>query len=218
MKSPELLELTASEPLTFDEEMEMQQKWHLDEDKLTFILLERPGSSPSSSHPVLTPDEIRECRMVGDVNMFLPNGPHEEGECEIMIASPDDRRKGFAREALTLFLGYAIPTLGLRPTNLIARIGRSNSASMALFESLGFGIVKVVEVWDEVEMRWGHTPGSHLGSTDGEAESAEMGSIEGEAENGDGGNEEDEKERRRKDTEWKLRVPEGRTGVYDPPL
>jgi hypothetical protein len=89
---------------------------------------------------------------------------------------------------------------------------------MALFESLGFGIVKVVEVWDEVEMRWGHTPGSHLGSTDGEAESAEMGSIEGEAENGDGGNEEDEKERRRKDTEWKLRVPEGRTGVYDPPL
>lgn len=68
-------------------------------------------------------------------------------------------------------LGYAIPTLGLRPTNLIARIGRSNTASIALFESLGFGIVKVVEVWDEVEMRWGHTPGLHLpqlGSGDGE--------------------------------------------------
>jgi hypothetical protein len=30
--------------------------------------------------------------MVGDVNMFLPDGIEEEGECEIMIAgmSPDN--------------------------------------------------------------------------------------------------------------------------------
>ncbi|GFZ44798.1 hypothetical protein JCM24511_02524 [Saitozyma sp. JCM 24511] len=178
MKSPELLELTASEPLTFDEEMEMQQ--------LTFILLERPGSSPSSSHPFLTPDEVGKCRMVGDVNMFLPNGPHEEGECEIMIAC------------------------------------RSNTASIALFESLGFGIVKVVEVWDEVEMRWGQTPGLHLpqlGSGDGE-ERADKRSAEGqdEDEGEDGEDQKDEAARRRKDTEWDLRVPEGRTGVYDPPL
>jgi hypothetical protein len=54
--------------------------------------------------------------MVGDVNMFLPDGVDEEGECEIMIAGApystsfyvangaekEDRRKGFAREALTL--------------------------------------------------------------------------------------------------------------------
>ena len=32
MKSEELLELTASEPLTLEEEYEMQQKWHLDTD------------------------------------------------------------------------------------------------------------------------------------------------------------------------------------------
>lgn len=58
--------------------------------------------------------------MVGDVNMFLPDGRDGEGECEIMIAGmslsyhpsdlrrrltgaeKEDRRKGFAREALIL--------------------------------------------------------------------------------------------------------------------
>jgi hypothetical protein len=32
MKSAELLELTASEPLTLEEEFDMQKKWHLDTD------------------------------------------------------------------------------------------------------------------------------------------------------------------------------------------
>jgi len=54
--------------------------------ELTFILLERPEHLPASEHPLLSPNEIKECRMVGDVNMFLPDGIDEEGECEIMIA------------------------------------------------------------------------------------------------------------------------------------
>jgi hypothetical protein len=117
MQSEELLELTASEPLSMDEELEMQRelshfnssrsswwvgKWHLDEDstvfwnraqegwcwysELTFILLERPDHLPSSEYPLLSPEEIKGCRMVGDVNMFLPDGIDQEGECEIMIA------------------------------------------------------------------------------------------------------------------------------------
>lgn len=59
--------------------------------------------------------------MVGDINMFLPDGTDGDAECEIMIAcestdplikdgrlhaelspAPSDRRKGFAREALNL--------------------------------------------------------------------------------------------------------------------
>ena len=32
MQSPELQELTASEPLTEEEEFEMQMSWHVDED------------------------------------------------------------------------------------------------------------------------------------------------------------------------------------------
>jgi len=47
----------------------------------------------------------------------------------------------------------------MSPSQFIARIGRSNTPSIKLFESLGFGITKVVEVFDEVEMRWGHKAG-----------------------------------------------------------
>ena len=39
MKDQEILEATASEPLTLEKEFEMQKSWREDEDKLTFILL-----------------------------------------------------------------------------------------------------------------------------------------------------------------------------------
>ena len=109
MQDPKLLELTASEPLTYEEELEMQRALCLvslylpqangtmtkivrsstrvgvktDHGELTFILLERPKELPSHVRPVLRSDELRASRMVGDVNMFLNDG---HGECEIMTA------------------------------------------------------------------------------------------------------------------------------------
>ena len=38
MKSPELLEATASEPLTLEEEYDMQQKWHHDADSRCMLV------------------------------------------------------------------------------------------------------------------------------------------------------------------------------------
>ncbi|EJT49024.1 hypothetical protein A1Q2_07970 [Trichosporon asahii var. asahii CBS 8904] len=128
MKSPELLESTASEPLTIEEEREMQMKWQEDDD---------------------IPDAIASCPMIGDVNLFLPDGTAGDVECEIMLAEPSFRGKGYAREALSLF------PLGIGPSQFIARIGAENAASLRLFDSLGFGQVKLVEVWNEIELRWG---------------------------------------------------------------
>ncbi|RSH86167.1 uncharacterized protein EHS24_004398 [Apiotrichum porosum] len=157
MKSPELLELTASEPLSFEEELDMQRKWRDDDDKLTFILLARPDDIPAATNRLLSPAEVARCRMVGDVNIFMPNGPQDDIECEIMIAEQEVRRQGLAREALTMFMNYVVRELAVAPTSLIAKISSKNTASIRLFESLGFGRVKLVEVWDELEMRWGWT-------------------------------------------------------------
>lgn len=58
--------------------------------ELTFILLERPPSLSSTAEQnqkVILPSPcLAQCRMVGDVNLFLPEGLEGDGECEIMIA------------------------------------------------------------------------------------------------------------------------------------
>ncbi|RHZ80233.1 hypothetical protein Glove_138g57 [Diversispora epigaea] len=58
MKSPFLQEMTASKPLTIEQEYEMQRSWHLDENK-----------------------------MIGDVNLFFNDEENSTvSEIEIMIA------------------------------------------------------------------------------------------------------------------------------------
>ncbi|KAJ6526264.1 GNAT domain-containing protein [Mycena vulgaris] len=182
MQDEELRELTASEPLTLEEEFEMQRKWQQDEDKLTFIVCARADSDTLESGPVSPKDpRVSSLQMIGDVNIFLHGartGDDEDefyAEVEIMIAEREYRRKGFALEALQLMLGYATasssgPFLCQNPasvqeslqgsplpvpaTSLLARISESNVPSIRLFEKLGFRITKRVEVFGEVEMRW----------------------------------------------------------------
>ncbi|PFH61004.1 hypothetical protein XA68_18422 [Ophiocordyceps unilateralis] len=95
MQDPSILEATASEPLTLEEEFANQAEWRAAGDKLTFILCE-PGGRP-----------------MGDVNLFLQPALEEEahlfrleggemseganvltGEVDVMIASSTHRGKG----------------------------------------------------------------------------------------------------------------------------
>ena len=51
-------------------------------------------------------------------------------------------------------LKYATSTLPISASNLIARIGTTNQPSISLFHSLGFTTVKIVEVFQESELRY----------------------------------------------------------------
>lgn len=106
-----------------------------------------------------------------------------EVEIEIMIADRAFRRKQLATEALLLLLTYTTGqwfadreiahsnlqpyldhiqatqspkslTSVITPDRLVARISDSNEPSICLFEKLGFRVVRRVQVFHEVEMRW----------------------------------------------------------------
>ncbi|CCM02707.1 uncharacterized protein FIBRA_04813 [Fibroporia radiculosa] len=201
MTSAELRELTASEPLTLEEEYEMQQKWQTDEDtdsawptnndpdlplhaspirkhpELTFIILARPrdADDPSAPSTLTHADgddnlDIHSLPMVGDVNLFLKGTPEDEdfeAEAEVMIAEPAFRRRGLALAALELMLSYATSPSAPAPLpvpreRLVARIAETNEPSVRLFERLGFAVTRRVEVFQELEMRWGAKEGAHV--------------------------------------------------------
>lgn len=62
------------------------------------------------------------------------------GEVTIMIAEPLARRKGFGQETMMLMMNYCIESLKIR--KFVALIGEKNSASVKLFEKLGFSEVE----------------------------------------------------------------------------
>ncbi|KAF9069982.1 GNAT domain-containing protein [Rhodocollybia butyracea] len=119
MEDEELRRLTASEPLTLEQEYEMQQKWQTDEDKLTFIIVAREADVyiPDSTQVAPTDPRVSSLPMVGDVNIFFSgnvgtsdvtiSGDQEfSAEAEIMIAESSCRRRGYATEALRLVFQY----------------------------------------------------------------------------------------------------------------
>ncbi|KZP31910.1 hypothetical protein FIBSPDRAFT_812908 [Athelia psychrophila] len=142
MEDEILRDLTASERLSLDEEYEMQKKWRIDDDKLTFIILARPEHR-SEDLPGRDDSNLDNLPMVGDVNMFLKGIPPHlrkapsknasfdtdeqeeddfEAELEIMIADPESRRKGLAYEALQLLISYATDPRDVTNTSCPAQL------------------------------------------------------------------------------------------------
>ncbi|KAJ2072289.1 hypothetical protein GGH13_002786 [Coemansia sp. S155-1] len=138
--------MTGSEPLTIEEEYEMQQTWRTDDDKCTFIVLAKP--LPDNDN-----NTFDSSRMIGDVNFYLNNvyNPHE-AELEVMIAEDGCSGKGVATEVLQLMMHYAVHDVGV--TDLVVRIKESNAASIHIFEQkFGFTETERSKAFQEVTLR-----------------------------------------------------------------
>ncbi|XP_069373879.1 alpha/beta-tubulin-N-acetyltransferase 9 isoform X2 [Paralichthys olivaceus] len=143
MKSPELQQLTASEPLTLEQEHAMQRSWREDDDKCTFIILDKQLWTD--------PDVEEEQCMVGDVNIFLtdPTDP-SLAELEIMIAEASYRGRGIGKEVTRMMMSYGVAKLGVKKFQ--AKIGLDNEVSVGMFKKLHFQEVSVCEVFREVTL------------------------------------------------------------------
>ncbi|XP_060833050.1 N-acetyltransferase 9-like protein isoform X3 [Bombus pascuorum] len=139
MKSAELRYFTGSEMLTLEEEFQMQKRWHQDQDKCTFIILEKTAFTTSGN-------EIE--AMIGDTNLFFNESDQPNtAEVEIMIANVTYRRKKRGWEAMILMLLYGISVLNV--TKYIAKIKFDNEKSIKMFEKLGFHKVERSQVFQE---------------------------------------------------------------------
>ncbi|XP_072167738.1 alpha/beta-tubulin-N-acetyltransferase 9-like isoform X2 [Diadema setosum] len=142
MQSSELQELTASEPLSMEQEYQMQESWHLDENKCTFILLDRSKWEAGEN-------EID--AMCGDVNLFFNvSEDPSSAEIEIMVAEQACRGKGIGKEAILIMMYYGVRFLNVK--RYVAKIGEKNTVSLQLFKKLGFQETSVSKVFQEVTL------------------------------------------------------------------
>ncbi|XP_057377473.1 alpha/beta-tubulin-N-acetyltransferase 9-like [Daphnia carinata] len=142
MSSEELQKLTASEPLSLEQEYEMQKSWADDEDKCTFIVLDKAKYEETN-------DEVDS--MIGDTNIFMTDNTDVTlAEIEIMIAETCYRRNGRGKESTLLMLRYGKEQLGIKQFH--AKIGLDNIASIQMFQKIGFREISRSEIFGEVTM------------------------------------------------------------------
>ncbi|KAK9060404.1 hypothetical protein SSX86_021108 [Deinandra increscens subsp. villosa] len=146
MQDPSLLQATGSDPLTLEEEYQMQLSWTQDPLKSTFIILDKDLISGKFNHG----DPHVEA-MVGDVNIYMNDSEDSQlAEIEIMIAEPKSRGKGLGMESVLMMLVFAIETHKINTFR--AKIGDSNEASLNMFRKLGFKEVSHSEIFKEVTL------------------------------------------------------------------
>ncbi|KAL3528148.1 hypothetical protein ACH5RR_012804 [Cinchona calisaya] len=146
MQDQALLQATASEPLTLDQEYDMQLSWTQDPFKQTFIVLDKALVVGEFVHG----DPHIEA-MVGDVNLYMNDlDDTQTAEIEIMIAETKSRGKGLGKEAVLMMMAFAVENFGIHVFR--AKIGESNIASVGLFRRLGFEKTFQSEIFKEVTL------------------------------------------------------------------
>ena len=75
-----------------------------------------------------------------------------QAELEVMVAEPASRRRGIARESLLMLMrwvGDSVPGV----SEFVVKVTNENEASLQLFKGLGFRVRRVLDVFEQTELR-----------------------------------------------------------------
>ncbi|CAA0357775.1 putative transcription regulator GNAT family [Arabidopsis thaliana] len=148
MQDSALLEATGSEPLSLEQEYEMQLSWTQDPNKRTFIVLDKDFVKGDLAH-----GQPHVEAMTGDVNIYMNDVDDPKvAEVEIMIAEPRSRGKGLGKESVLIMMAYGVKNLEIH--KFTAKIGESNTASLSLFRKLGFEESSYSGIFKEVTLEY----------------------------------------------------------------
>ncbi|XP_010467037.1 PREDICTED: N-acetyltransferase 9-like protein [Camelina sativa] len=151
MQDSALLEATGSEPLSLEQEYEMQLSWTQDPNKRTFIVLDMDFIKGDLAH-----GEPHIEAMTGDVNIYMNDvDDRKVAEVEIMIAEARSRGKGLGKESVLMMMAYGVKNLEIH--KFTAKIGDSNTASLSLFRKLGFEESSYSNIFKEVTLEYSVT-------------------------------------------------------------
>ncbi len=89
---------------------------------------------------------------VGSIDLFDIDPYHQRAGIGILIHNTEERRKGYASDALKAISDYCLNFIGLR--QLYANIQVSNEASLHLFKKAGFEISGVKKDWLRTLSGW----------------------------------------------------------------
>ncbi|MFL5763010.1 MAG: GNAT family N-acetyltransferase [Bacteroidia bacterium] len=82
---------------------------------------------------------------VGSIDLFDFDPNHLRAGIGILVAAKEDRRKGYASEALQILINYCFDILNLH--QLYCNIAIDNEASVFLFQKHGFMITGMKKQW-----------------------------------------------------------------------
>lgn len=89
---------------------------------------------------------------VGAIDLFDFDPYHQRAAVGILIHKTEDRRHGYALDALKALDNYAINALGIR--QLCASISEENNASIHLFEKVGYQVTGIKKQWLRTPQGW----------------------------------------------------------------
>ena len=95
---------------------------------------------------------IKEGFSIGTIELFDYDPVNSRAGIGILIAQENERRKGYAKEALGLMIEYAFKHLKIN--QLYCNISSSNKISLNLFSSLDFILVGVKKKWNKTSVGW----------------------------------------------------------------